>query len=173
MEKGYIHIYTGNGKGKTTSSIGLALRAVGAGKKVYFGQFMKQGNYSEIKMLKERFPEITVEQFGDRAFVHNYNPTETQKNLAKEGFEKIIDIILKGEYDLIIFDEICVAIFMEIIDLEQFLNILNNRNNNTEIVLTGRYAHKELIDIADLVTEMTEVKHYYKNGVMAREGIEL
>ncbi len=173
MEKGYIHIYTGNGKGKTTSSIGLALRAVGAGKKVYFGQFMKKGDYSEIKILKERFPEITVEQFGDNAFVHNYNPTEIQKNLAKEGFEKIKDIIFSNKYDLIIFDEICVAIFMEIIDLQQFLNILNNRNNKAEIILTGRYAHKDLIDIADLVTEMTDVKHYYNNGVMAREGIEL
>ncbi len=172
MENGYIHIYTGNGKGKTTSSLGLALRAVGANKKVYIGQFMKQGDYSEIKILKERFPEITVEQFGDEHFVKNYTPTERQKELAEEGLLRIKSVLTGNKYDLVILDEICVSIFLEIIDSNDFIEILENRNKSLEVVLTGRYASNTLIEMADLVTEMNEVKHYYTKNVLAREGIE-
>ncbi len=172
MEKGYIHIYTGNGKGKTTSSIGLAIRAVGSSKKVFFGQFMKQGDYSEIKILKERFPEITIKQFGNNKFVYDYKPTDIQIEQAKEGFEYIKDVIINGDYDIVILDEICVVIFLEMIDVDEFIEVVKNKKESMELVLTGRYAHDKLVDIADLVSEIKEVKHYFNENVRARVGIE-
>ncbi len=172
MEKGFVHIYTGNGKGKTTASIGLAIRAVGSGKKVLFAQFMKQGDYSEIKILKERFPEITIKQYGDNKFVHNYNPSEIQKQNALSGYYDVVNEISNNNYDVIILDEICVAIFLEMIDVDEFVEIIKSKNEKMELILTGRYAHKKLIDIADLVSEIQEVKHYYNENILARKGIE-
>lgn len=172
MQKGYVHIYTGNGKGKTTSAIGLMVRAVGAGKKVYFGQFMKQGNYSEIKMLEERFPEITLEQYGGRLLL-GIESDNSDKAIAQEGFKRAQEALHSGKYDMVVLDEIHVVTFLEQLQLEQVISLIENRPENVELVLTGRYANEQVIALADLVSEIAQVKHYFNDGVPARAGIEM
>lgn len=172
-DKGYVHIYTGNGKGKTTSCVGLTLRALGASKKVYFGQFMKDGDYSEIKALRENFSNVVIEQYGIPEFVTNYAPSDTQINKAQEGFLKAKEAVLSDEYDMVVLDEICVASFMQLIDINDVLELVKNKPHRLELVLSGRYAHNDLIDAADLVSEIKEIKHYYTQGVQARTGIEM
>jgi len=168
--KGYIHLYTGNGKGKTTAAIGLSIRAVGAGMKVYFAQFVKGQPYSELISLK-RFPEIKICQFGLDCFIIN-NPTDKDIIAAQNGLKKVSEAIKSNYYDMIILDEICIAIHYDLISIDDVVKVINLRNENTEIILTGRYAPEQLIDIADLVTEMKEIKHYYNRGIVARRGIE-
>ncbi len=170
MEKGYIHIYTGNGKGKTTASLGLALRAVCAGKKVYMGQFVKGMKYSEVKG-EEYLPNFKIEQLGRSCFI-NRVPEQADIDAARKGFEKCAEIIAKGEYDVVILDEINIALHYKLFTLEEVMDMLEKKAPHIEVVLTGRYAPQELIDKADLVTEMKEIKHYYTEGVMARTGIE-
>ncbi|MBS4534901.1 cob(I)yrinic acid a,c-diamide adenosyltransferase [Clostridium sp. D2Q-14] len=170
MEKGYIHIYTGNGKGKTTAAFGLALRAIGAGKKVYIGQFVKSMKYNETKTVKY-LPNLQIEQFGRDCFI-NKDPEEKDIQLAKEGLEKCRDILSKGEFDIVVLDEISIAIFYKLLSVEEVLKVLDERSKNVEVIITGRYAPKEFIELADLVTEMKEIKHYYTDGVEARDGIE-
>lgn len=167
---GYVHVYTGNGKGKTTAAFGLAVRAICAGKKVYIGQFIKGMKYSELDAVKY-LPNLVIEQYGRNCFIKN-NPTQEDIDLAQNGLKKIENVILSGEYDIVILDEINVAIYYNLVETSQVINIIKKRPENVEIVLTGRYAPKEIIDIADLVTDMQEVRHYYRKGVMAREGIE-
>lgn len=168
--KGYIHVYTGNGKGKTTASIGLAVRAALAGKKVYIGQFVKGMEYSELK-LEEYLPNIEIHQFGRDCFIYN-EPTEKDILAANKGLNICKEVLEKGKHDLVILDELNIALYYKLFNIEDVINILNNRKSNVEVVITGRYAPEELIELADLVTEMKEVKHYYNNGVEAREGIE-
>ncbi|WP_427338469.1 cob(I)yrinic acid a,c-diamide adenosyltransferase [Caloranaerobacter sp. DY30410] len=170
MEKGYIHIYTGNGKGKTTAALGLALRAICAGKKVFFGQFVKGMKYSEVK-AEEYLPNFEIHQFGENCFIYN-DPTEEDIELAKKGLEICERVLNSGEYDVVVLDELNIALYYNLLSIERVLEILENRAEHVEVIITGRYAPKELIDIADLVTEMNEIKHYYTKGVMAREGIE-
>ncbi|MBD3344977.1 MAG: cob(I)yrinic acid a,c-diamide adenosyltransferase [Chitinivibrionales bacterium] len=170
-KKGYIHLYTGNGKGKTTAALGLALRAAGAGLKVYIAQFAKQGNYSELNSLKKLNDTITIEQFGNGDFiVEKASPRE--KAIAQHGFSKVESVINEGACDMVILDEICIALHFELIDTQQLIQVLKNRPSPIEIVLTGRNAPPEIIEIADLVTEMKEIKHYYSRGVQSRKGIE-
>ncbi|WP_432409684.1 cob(I)yrinic acid a,c-diamide adenosyltransferase [Wukongibacter sp. M2B1] len=170
MEKGYVHIYTGNGKGKTTAALGLALRAVCAGKKVYIGQFVKGMKYSEVK-AEEYLPNFKIEQLGRSCFIDRV-PEQEDIDAARSGLERCTEIISKGEYDVIILDEINIALYFKLFEVENVLKMLEKKAPNIEIILTGRYAPKELIEIADLVTEMKEIKHYYTKGVMARTGIE-
>ncbi len=167
---GYVHVYTGNGKGKTTAAFGLALRAICAGKKVYIGQFIKGMKYSELDAVKY-LPNLVIEQYGRNCFIKN-KPTQQDIDLAQSGLKKVEEIILSGQYDIVILDEINVAIYYKLVETSQVVDIIKKRPENVEIILTGRYAPQELIDIADLVTEMQEVKHYYKQGVTARKGIE-
>ncbi|ANQ53805.1 cobinamide adenolsyltransferase [Thermosipho sp. 1070] len=162
-----MHVYTGNGKGKTTAAFGLALRAACAGKKVFVGQFVKGMEYSELK-VPEYIPNITVEQFGRNCFIFN-KPTKEDIDAAQNGFKRIKEIV--NEYDVVILDEINIAIYYNLISVDEVLKFLKEIKD-VEIVLTGRYAPKEFIDIADLVTEMREIKHYYKKGIKARKGIE-
>jgi len=168
--KGYIHLYTGNGKGKTTAAIGLAVRAVGATKKVFIAQFVKGMKYSEIMAL-ENFPEITIEQYGSECFIKN-QPTQKDIELAQDGFNKVSDIILSNQYDIVILDELNIALYYKLLDMQNVLSVLKSKPEETEIIITGRYATKELYDISDLITEMKEIKHYYNEGVVARKGIE-
>ena len=168
--EGYIHVYTGNGKGKTTASIGLAVRAALAGKKVFIGQFIKGMEYSELHII-EYLPQIKIQQFGRDCFIRNA-PTEEDILLAREGLRKCEEILEKGEYDLIILDELNIALYFNLFFVDEVVEILSKRNKNIEVVITGRYAPKEIIDLADLVTEMKEIKHYYNEGVEARKGIE-
>lgn len=168
--KGQVHLYTGNGKGKTTAAIGLAVRAIGADLKVFFSQFIKNGEYSEIKALK-KIDNIDIRQYGEEAFI-NGKPDEADKASARKGLEEIKEAINSGEYQVVIIDEVAIAIFFELIDEEDLFEVINNRPENVEVILTGRMAKDSLIDKADLVTEMKEVKHYYQQGIMARTGIE-
>ena len=168
--KGYVQVYTGNGKGKTTASLGLAIRAAGAGLKVFILQFMKQGDYSEIKALS-KFDTIDVAQYGAGKFVKG-KPSEEEIQSCREGYQRLCQLIQANEHDLIIAEESNVAVMCGLITPEEQLALIDMKPENMELVFTGRGATEELVERADLVTEMTEIKHYYKKGVAARVGIE-
>ncbi len=170
MDKGYIHVYTGNGKGKTTAALGLSMRAVCAGKKVFFGQFIKGMEYSELGIVKH-VPNIEIEQFGRGCFIFN-NPVQEDYDAAKKGLERIKEVLTSGNYDVVVMDEVNVALYYKLFSAEEVLELLKLKRPETEVVLTGRYAPEKIIEAADLVTEMKEIKHYYTKGVMARKGIE-
>ena len=172
MEHGYIQIYTGNCKGKTTAALGLTLRALGAGFRVYFGQFMKDGECSAIKALRDRFPELDYAPFGKMGFMRKGNPRQGDAEMAQAGLEEARTALRSANYDLVVLDELCVALFMELVELSDVLSMIDEKPPGTELVITGRYAHEELISRAHLVTEMKEVKHYFSEGVRARVGIE-
>jgi cob(I)alamin adenosyltransferase len=171
MMKGYIQIYTGDGKGKTTAAFGLAIRAVGAGKSVFFAQFVKGQVYSEVKAIHEFLPAISIKQFGLKCFIRR-NPTQADIDIAREGFEEVSEIILSGMFDMVVLDEANIALYYNLFSVEELIQLLKKKPSETEIIITGRYAPQELIDIADLVTEMKEIKHYYGKGIEARIGIE-
>ena len=170
MEKGYIHVYTGNGKGKTTAALGLSLRAICAGKKVFFGQFLKGQHYSELNAEKY-LPSFDIEQFGGECFVGE-NPCQDDNKDAHNGLDKMKEVLISGKYDVVVFDEINIALYFKLLSVEEVLKVLALKPDETEVILTGRYAPDEIIEKADLVTEMKEIKHYYDQGVSAREGIE-
>ncbi|SHH26770.1 cob(I)yrinic acid a,c-diamide adenosyltransferase [Tepidibacter thalassicus] len=167
---GYVHVYTGNGKGKTTAALGLSLRAICAGKKVFFGQFVKGMKYSEIDSTKY-LPNFNIEQFGRGCFI-NKDPDKEDIDFAVRGLERIKEILLNGEYDIVVLDELNIALYFNLFSVKDVIEIIKNRSPHVEVIITGRYAPKEIIEIADLVTEMKEIKHYYNEGVLAREGIE-
>lgn len=169
--KGYIHVYTGNGKGKTTAALGLALRAAGAGKKVYIAQFVKGKKYSEITSLGRFSRQIELVQFGRGCFIVR-EPEKEDISAAMQGLAETEKVLVKGQYDMVILDEACIALHYKLFSLADLINILKKKHEDCEIIITGRYAPRELIDFADLVTEMKEVKHYYNDGIEAREGIE-
>lgn len=192
-DKGYVQVYTGNGKGKTTAAIGLAIRALGAGKRVLVLQFMKTKVYSEHNILPHISPNLTLETMGKPFFVvkegtmtaeelakwgddivvfPSGKPPQEYVAVAKQGVDRAKAAVSSGEYDLVILDEINVAMFFELVSWEQVEDIINSKLERVELVLTGRGASPELIERADLVTEMREVKHYYNQGVEARLGIE-
>lgn len=170
MEKGYIHIYTGDGKGKTTAAFGLAVRALCAGKSVYIGQFVKNMKYNETR-IAEKFDKVVIEQFGDGCMLTR-EATDDDVRMAHEGLARCKEVLLSGIYDVVILDELTIAVFLSLLQLEEVLNLLRNKRPETDVVITGRYASQELIDMADLVTDMREVKHYYTQGVLSRDGID-
>ncbi|TEB07824.1 Cob(I)yrinic acid a,c-diamide adenosyltransferase [Pelotomaculum schinkii] len=173
LEKGYVQVYTGNSKGKTTAALGLAFRAMGRGLKTYIGQFMKGQKYSELKSAEMCKPYITIEQYGKDTFIHVQNPPlEEDVKMAREGLEKAKKAMNSGAYDIIVFDEINTAHFFNLITIEEMLEIINSKPDQVEVIFTGRYAPQEIIEAADLVTEMLEIKHYYTKDVPARDGIE-
>jgi cob(I)alamin adenosyltransferase len=192
-EKCFVQVYTGNGKGKTTAAIGLAIRALGAGKKVLFLQFMKEKSYSEHNILPNISPNIKLETLGKPFFIARKEdldpetlaqwenkcvffepgkPPADYVQLIKEGVEKAKKELMSGNYDLVILDEINVAVFFELITEETVLDLINSKAPKVEIVLTGRNATEKIMERADLVTEMREIKHYYTQGIEARKGIE-
>ncbi len=171
MEKGYVQVYTGNGKGKTTAAVGLAIRAAGAAKKVYFGQFVKDMTYSEIKLIRERIPEITTELLGNGCFIDR-GPNEQDRQSALTGLQHVKSLMLSSQYDIIILDEIFIAHYYHLLSTSDILDFLQTKPETVEVILTGRYAPPEICECADLVTEMVEEKHYYQKGVLARDGIE-
>lgn len=171
LEKGFVHIYTGNGKGKTTAAIGLGIRATGKGLKVYMIQFMKGRRYSEIDAL-EKIKDFTVVQFGRDEFVSKENPEQIDIDLARKGFEHAKEIIKNGEHDLIILDEINVAVDFKLIPLKDVLKLMDEKPEKVELVLTGRYVHPDMVKQADLVSEILEIKHPYQNGIQSRKGID-
>jgi cob(I)alamin adenosyltransferase len=171
--KGYIQVYTGNGKGKTTAALGLALRAAGCGLRSYIGQFLKGQAYGELAAVRKLAPSITIEQFGRKGFVHvTENPDEEDIQRAQTGLEKCRRAMLSGRYAIIILDEINVSLHFRLLSVKAVLELLDQKPAGVEVILTGRYAPPALLRRADLVTEMREKKHYYARGVRARPGIE-
>src|SRR6056297_51411 len=168
---GYTQIYTGEGKGKTTAALGLALRAAGAGLQVFIGQFLKGGYYSELDSLKRFSDLITIQQFGQQGFIRERSLEENCLD-ARKGFNVSKEIILSGKYQIIILDEINVAIAYKLLTVAEVLEIVKLKSEKIELILTGRYADPLLIEAADLVTEMKPLKHYACKGIEARIGIE-
>ena len=165
-----IQIYTGNGKGKTTAALGSALRAAGAGLSVYIAQFAKGRNYSELEALK-KIKGIKTEQFGRRCFIKK-RPTPEDIALAQKGIKKINRVISQRTYDVVIMDEANIAVKLGLLKLRDILELIRNTPGRMELILTGRYAHPEIIKLADLVSEVKELKHYFKKGISARKGFE-
>jgi cob(I)alamin adenosyltransferase len=169
MERGYVHVYTGDGKGKTTASLGLVMRAVGAGLAVHVVQFIKSMEYHELRTLGRL--KVPVRQFGRGCFIEE-EPAAEDKKLAEKGLEFVRALFRRDDLDLLVLDEINIAHQLGLLDLEDVLEIVRSKPVGLEMVCTGRGAPRELIDAADLVTEMVNVKHYYDAGILARDGIE-
>ncbi|RLF77456.1 cob(I)yrinic acid a,c-diamide adenosyltransferase [Thermococci archaeon] len=167
---GLVHIYTGNGKGKTTAAFGLALRMLGSGGKVIIIQFMKAPNvYGE--QIKGEECGIRVESYGLPKFVHG-KPEPDDIEAAKKALGRSREVVSSGDWDLVILDEICVALGFGMLDVEEVKELIRSKAANTELVLTGRYCPEELFKMADYITEMREIKHPYQRGVLARKGVE-
>ena len=171
MSRGCVQVYTGDGKGKTTAAIGLAVRAAGAGWRVFIAQFMKLGDYSELEGLRPLAPRVTVEQFGTGRFVRGA-PDAQDLAAARAGLARVRAVFAAGTHDLVILDEANVAAATGVLPTADLLALLDLRPPAIEVVLTGRNAPPELVSRADLVTEMRAVRHYFQAGVPAREGIE-
>ncbi|PIS25927.1 MAG: cob(I)yrinic acid a,c-diamide adenosyltransferase [bacterium (Candidatus Stahlbacteria) CG08_land_8_20_14_0_20_40_26] len=167
-----IQIYTGNGKGKTTAALGLALRAVGHGLKVIMIQFMKgKVNYGELESVK-RLPNFKIEQYGRPDFVNPKNPDKEDIRLARQAFKRAAEVIKNKEFDIVILDEINVAVSFGLIRVEQVIELIKNTSRKIELILTGRYMPEEFIEYADSISEIREVKHHFQKGTPARKGIE-
>ncbi len=172
-QRGLVQVYTGNGKGKTTAALGLALRAAGHGKKTVVIQFMKgEIYYGELGAAKMLAPYLEIIQMGRPDFVNKSDPDPKDVRLAREALDLAKEIVAGRRYDIVVLDEINVALDFGLVDLADVIALIDARPPETELILTGRYAKKEIIDRADLVTEMREVKHPYNAGVEARPGIE-
>jgi cob(I)alamin adenosyltransferase len=172
LEKGLVQVYTGNGKGKSSAAFGLALRAIGRGLKVYIIQFIKGGfDYGELYIV-DKLPNLTLKAFGRGKFVTQKPAEKMDVEFAEEAFALAEEVVKSGEYDIVILDEINVALNLKLIKIEKVLELIKNKPKHVELVLTGRYAPNEIIEAADLVTEMKEVKHPFNKGFQARKGIE-
>jgi len=172
LKPGLVQVYTGDGKGKTTAAIGLAIRALGRGLKVFIIQFIKGGfDYGELHVL-ERLPNVEVRAFGRGRFITQDGPTQEDLEEARKAMELAREVVRSGEYDLVILDEVNVALYFGLVELEDVLDLIRNKPEHVELVLTGRRAPRELIEAADLVTDMREVKHPYRRGMPPRPGIE-
>ncbi len=170
MNKGFVHVYTGNGKGKTTAAVGLALRAIGAGMSVYIAQFIKKKPSNEMKALESFGAKVKIRQFGKGFVIGKPSPGDIK--IAKKGLEEAEEAILSGEFRVIILDEANMAIQSGLLEIEELLEIIKKKPEEIELIITGRDADENLIEAADLVTEMREVKHYHIKGIKARKGIE-
>jgi len=169
--KGYTHIYTGDGKGKTTAAFGLALRAAGAGFSVYIAQFIKKGEYSEIKAI-ERFADlITLEQFGLGRFIRG-KPQPEDIAAATRGLKAVKSVMSGQQHQMIVLDEANVAVSSGLFSINELLGIIDMKPQNVELVITGRGAAAAVLERADLVSEIKSLKHYFQKGVPARVGIE-
>ena len=170
MEKGYVRVYTGNGQGKTTAAFGLVLRALCSGKTAYIGQFVKNEPYNEAHIT--RFcKRVTVEQLGTGCFIER-EPEKIDVEAAQAALQHVAQIMANGVYDLVVLDELCIALHYGLIPVQDVIAAIRARDEKTEVVITGRYAPQELIDEAHLVTDMREVKHYYQAGVLSRDGFD-
>jgi len=173
LEKGLTQVYTGNGKGKTSAALGLSLRAIGWGFKVHMIQFIKGGDFKhgELHIIKQ-LPNFKLKAFGRGRYITEDPPLKEDVKQAKEAMKFAKEIVNSGEYDIIILDEINVALHLKLIKTNEVVKLIKNKPKHVELVLTGRYAPSEIIDAADLVTEMREVKHPYAQGTLGRKGIE-
>jgi len=169
---GLVQLYTGDGKGKTTAALGLALRAAGHGLRTYVGQFMKGQQYGELAGARLLAPYLTIEQYGRPSFIHVHEATPDDIRMAHEGLERARAAMHSGRYAIVVLDEVCVALHFELLTVDEVLAFLDEKPAGVELVLTGRRAPAGLLARADLVTEMREVKHPYAQGVPARRGVE-
>ena len=174
LTRGFIQVYTGNGKGKTTAALGQVLRAAGHGYTSLIIQFMKEYPYNEFKAVKKHLPDVvTIEQYAGDDFVYKRElPPDEELLKAKKGVERAKKALLNNEFDILVLDEILVSVYFKLIKTQEILEIIDLKPENVELILTGRYCPEEVIEKADLVTEMKEVKHYYTKGIQARKGIE-
>jgi cob(I)alamin adenosyltransferase len=172
LPQGLIQVYTGDGKGKTTCALGLALRAVGQGFKVYMVQFLKGRETGEMQAAARLAPDLTLRSFGRPGLVNLRSPAPADLDLARQALDLAETLINAGEHDLVILDEINLALTYNLIPLDEVLTMLRERPPWVEVVLTGRQAPPEVVALADLVTEMRPVKHYLEAGVKSRRGIE-
>ena len=171
MMKGYVQVYTGDGKGKTTAALGLVLRAAGAGLKVFIAQFIKMGDFSEVKSL-ERFSDLVrLEQFG-RGRLGKKQPPPESVAAARKGIERVKQVMASGEYAIVILEEANVAVSKGLFSVEDLIDLIEKKPAAMELIITGRNADPRIIERADLVTQMTKIKHYFQKGVRARIGIE-
>ena len=169
--KGYVQVYTGNGKGKTTAAFGLALRAAGAGLRVYIAQFAKGMCYSELEALARFSDLITIQQYGRDCFV-GPDLSEQDIQAAQQGLAQVREHVTDTHWDVVILDEATIATQLGLFSVDELLDLIDTKPDSTEIIITGRHADPRITARADLVTEMREVKHYYAAGVWARPGIE-
>jgi len=191
IEKGLIQVYLGDGKGKTTSALGQALRSIGHGLSILFAQFVKGNSFTGELFSSKYLPNFTYWQFGrdckfssairdniiscigcGECFIGKEGPTELDKEIVTKGWERVKKEIINGSFDIVILDEISWALNLKLIPLEDLLSVLKNKPEHVEIILTGRGMPKEVLELADLVTEMREIKHPYQKGIPARWGID-
>ena len=172
LDKGLVQVYTGDGKGKTSAAFGLALRAIGRGLKVYVIQFIKGGfDYGELH-IADKLPNFKLAAFGRGKFITDVSTSGEDARLAQEALKLAIKIVKEGEYDIVILDEVNVALSLKLVRTNDVLKLIETKPKHVELVLTGRNAPAKLVEVADLVTEMREVKHPYAKGVQPRKGIE-
>lgn len=177
-KRGLIHVYTGDGKGKTTAALGLALRAAGHGQRTYIGQFMKGQEYGELRSAEmlgtddRGRPLLTIAQFGKPTLIHKKDVSQKDIQLARAGLDAARQAMLSGEYEIVVLDEVNVALFFELLTVQEVLAFLDRKPPEVELVLTGRRVPQEIVDRADYVTVMEEARHPYQEGVKARKGIE-
>ena len=172
FSKGLVLVYTGNGKGKTTAAMGQALRAVGHGLKVLVIQFMKGKKYGEVIAAEKFLPGITVRLCGLDSFVMRENPAPVDVELAKQGVGIAAKALTSGEYNMVILDEINVVLDFKLVSLSEVVEMIKARDPKVDVILTGRYAPPEIIELADTVSEINEIKHHYAAGMKERAGIE-
>jgi len=172
LKKGLVQVYTGEGKGKTTAALGLAMRAIGSGLKVYMFQFLKGRDSGELNTARILAPNFVIEQDGSKALCIGKQRSDNDIRLAQNLFKKARDITCKGDYDVVILDEINVAVHLGLVSVEQVLSLIKEKPEHVELILTGRYVSPEIIKVAHLVTEMTKIKHHYDEGIEARKGID-
>ena len=172
--RGLVMVYTGDGKGKTTAALGLALRQIGWGRRVFFLQFMKgEGNVYGERISAEKFlPDLKIEQCGRDFFVDLSDPDPIDWELAERGFERAVEAINSGEYGLVVLDEACIAMACGLLCTQKVIGLIESRPSHVDLVLTGRYCPQSIIDVADMVSEVKEIKHHFTKGVKARQGIE-
>lgn len=171
-DRGLVIVITGNGKGKTTAAFGQALRAIGQGYRVFVLQFMKGRKYGEFIAAEKYLPRLTIRMSGLDSFVMRDNPAAIDIELAQKGLDAAQKAIKSGKYDMVILDEINVALDFKLIDLQEVIDIIKNKPAGLDLILTGRYAPPEIIELADTVSEVKEVKHHYSKGIKDRAGIE-
>jgi len=169
--RGYVQLYIGEGKGKTTAALGLTIRAIGAGLKVAFFQFFKPPTSSEVKVLKGFFPQVFYKSFHSGGFVKG-KPSQELIEEIRKGWKSALEVAEEGKYQVLVLDELTYALNWDIITEIELLSFLHKKPTALEVVITGRYAPQSLIDAANLVTEMKMIKHYFDCGVPARLGIE-
>jgi cob(I)alamin adenosyltransferase len=169
--QGYVHVYTGNGKGKTTAALGLAIRAAGAGMRVYIAQFVKGMHYSELDALERYADRITLKQYGRDCFIEK-EPDPADVAAARKGLEEVKSVLASGDYQMIVLDEANIATRYNLFSVDELIDLIRSKPESVELVVTGRNADSKVVAMADLVTEMKEIKHYYNRGVQARPGIE-